>query len=332
MHLNRLISSIVRQTTVLVARLSTAGGSRSPLSQIANEVFLGLVTELERQGLGKKVAADMFGLALRSYQLKVQRLQESASDGGVTLWSAVRSFIEQRGAVARSEIVKRFGHDDEASIRGILNDLVESGLVYRAGRGDSSIYRVTPRDDLEQLAASDSPDTMVALVWLTVCQNGPISRSAIAEACSLTVEAVDEVLGRLIADGRVRGNGAEHADAQTFSADRCLIPIGDEAGWEAALLDHHQAVLNALAAKIVGGARSSRADDETGGATYRFELWPGHPEEGEVRGLLQLLRTQAAGVWDRVSAHNAQAKKPKDKRYSVVVYVGQHLRQEDEEA
>ena len=41
------------------------------------------VTELERQGVGKKVAADMFGLALRSYQLKLQRLQESASEGGV---------------------------------------------------------------------------------------------------------------------------------------------------------------------------------------------------------------------------------------------------------
>src|SRR5262245_14923312 len=116
MNLNRLISSLVRQTTVLVARLSTAGGARSPLSQIANEVFLGLVTELERQGVGKKVAADMFGLALLSYQLKVQRLQESASEGGVTLWSAVRSFIEERGSAARSEIVKRFRHDDEANV------------------------------------------------------------------------------------------------------------------------------------------------------------------------------------------------------------------------
>jgi len=86
MALEQLISSIVRQTTVLIARLSTTGGERSPLSQVADQIFVGLVTELERQGVGKKVAADMFGLALRSYQLKVQRLQESASETGVTLY------------------------------------------------------------------------------------------------------------------------------------------------------------------------------------------------------------------------------------------------------
>ena len=66
MALEGLISSIVRQTTVLIARLSTTDGERSPLSQVADQVFVGLVSELERQGVGKKVAADLFGLALRS--------------------------------------------------------------------------------------------------------------------------------------------------------------------------------------------------------------------------------------------------------------------------
>ena len=69
MNLERLISAIVRQTTVLVARLSTTGGVRSPLGRVADQVFVGLVEELERQGVGKKVVADMFGMALRSYQL-----------------------------------------------------------------------------------------------------------------------------------------------------------------------------------------------------------------------------------------------------------------------
>ena len=74
-----LIDAIVRQTMVLIAQLSTAEGVRSPLSHIADEVFVGLVRELERQKLGKKVIADMFGLVLRSYQQKVQRLSESAT-------------------------------------------------------------------------------------------------------------------------------------------------------------------------------------------------------------------------------------------------------------
>lgn len=331
MDVERLISALVRQTTVLVARLSTAGGARSPLAQVANQTFLGLVTELERQGVGKKVAADMFGLALRSYQLKLQRLQESASEGGVTLWSALRSFIEQRGTASRSDIVQRFRHDDEASVRGILNDLVESGLIYRTGRGDACIYRITPRDDLAALAEQDSLGAAASLVWLTVCQNGPLASQAIARATNLREDTVSSVLGHLLADGRVRVGSSSPEGHETYSADRCLIPIGDAAGWEAALLDHHQAVLNALAAKVGAGARGSKTSDETGGATYRFELWPGHPDEAEVRSLLARFRREAAALWDRVSAHNAGSQRSEQERFGVVFYLGQHLQREDGE-
>src|SRR6187551_1868776 len=88
-----LIDAIVRQTMVLIARLSTVDGVRSPLSHIADEVFVGLVDELESQRVGKKVIADMFGLALCSYRQKVQRLRESATSRGVTLWAALHSFL-----------------------------------------------------------------------------------------------------------------------------------------------------------------------------------------------------------------------------------------------
>ena len=40
-----LIDAIVRQTMVLIARLSTVDGVRSPLAHVANEVFVGLVRE-----------------------------------------------------------------------------------------------------------------------------------------------------------------------------------------------------------------------------------------------------------------------------------------------
>src|ERR1044071_4003616 len=73
-----LIDAIVRQTTVLLAQLSTAAGIRAPLAHVADEVFVSLAREIEAQGIGRKVMADMFGLALRTYQKKVQRLTESA--------------------------------------------------------------------------------------------------------------------------------------------------------------------------------------------------------------------------------------------------------------
>jgi hypothetical protein len=71
MNVTYLIDSIVQQTTVLIAQVATTAGVRAPLAHVANRVFLDLVTEIERQGVARKVVADMFGLALRSYQQKV---------------------------------------------------------------------------------------------------------------------------------------------------------------------------------------------------------------------------------------------------------------------
>ena len=67
----------MRQTTVLIAQLSTSSGVRAPLSHVADQVFVELAREIEAQGVRRQVVADMFGMALRSYQKKVHRLVES---------------------------------------------------------------------------------------------------------------------------------------------------------------------------------------------------------------------------------------------------------------
>src|SRR6185436_10402738 len=105
MNAQILIDAVVRQTMVLIAQLSTADGVRSPLSHVADEVFIALVHELEHQGVGKKVIADMFGLALRSYQQKVQRLSESATRRGRTLWEAVHGFVQDKQQVSRNDVL-----------------------------------------------------------------------------------------------------------------------------------------------------------------------------------------------------------------------------------
>src|SRR6187431_1816006 len=106
MNAQVLIDAVVRQTMVLIAQLSTADGGRSPLSHVADEVFMALVRELESQGVGKKVIADMFGIALRSYQQKVQRLSESATRRGVTLWSAIHAFLSERASATRNQVLE----------------------------------------------------------------------------------------------------------------------------------------------------------------------------------------------------------------------------------
>src|SRR6185295_12777523 len=88
-----LIDALVRQTMVLVAQLSTAAGIRAPLAHVADEVFVSLAREIEAHGVGRKVVADMFGLALRTYQKKVQRPTESVTERERTLWEAVLDFV-----------------------------------------------------------------------------------------------------------------------------------------------------------------------------------------------------------------------------------------------
>src|SRR5690606_12009703 len=117
MTLELLIHAIVRQTTILIAQLATSGGVRAPLAQIANQVFLDLVRELERQGVSRKVSADMFGLGLRTYRRKIRRLSESSTEKGRSLWEVVLEHIKQQQLVTRREVLIRFSRDDEAQVR-----------------------------------------------------------------------------------------------------------------------------------------------------------------------------------------------------------------------
>src|SRR5690606_17673446 len=133
MNVKLLIDGIMHQTTVLIAQLSTAAGVRAPLAQFADQVFLSLSREIEAQGVARKVVADMFGMALRGYQKKTQRLAESSSQQGRTLFEAVLDYIEHHQGATRGSILARFQLDGERETIGVLSDLVGSGLVYCAG-------------------------------------------------------------------------------------------------------------------------------------------------------------------------------------------------------
>jgi hypothetical protein len=88
-----LIDAIVQQTMVFIAQLATAGGVRAPLAKVAGQVFLELTSELQSQGVKKKVIADMFGMALRTYHRRTRELKQSQTDAGRTLWDATLAFL-----------------------------------------------------------------------------------------------------------------------------------------------------------------------------------------------------------------------------------------------
>ncbi len=328
MDVRVLIDTIVAQTTVLIAQLATSAGVRAPMADVADQVFLGLVAELERQGVSRKVAADMFGLALRSYQQKVQRLSESRTMRGVTLWQAVYKYLQDEEVALRADILMRFRHDNEASVRGVLNDLMESGLVYKTGRGDSTVYRVTTQEDLER-AARHGAGVQHALLWVAVYRNSPVAASDLAALLGLSEGAVETDLAVLHRDGRI--TKLESDDGVLYSSDTCLLPVGDEVGFEAALFDHYQAVVNAICAKIRNGATRALPSDQLGGSTYSFDVWSGHPYEDEVRGLLAEFRGRLGSLWDEVHAHNQACDTRPEHAAKVTVYLGQEVRLDLEE-
>lgn len=323
MDANLLIDAVVRQTTVLIAQLATSAGNRASLARTANQIFLNLVQELKRQGLGNKVIADMFGLALRTYHDKVQRLSESQTFRGRSLWEAVHQFIQEQDSVTQPQVLLRFGNDDERIVRSVLADLVDSGLASRTGKGDQATFRpcqtpkVTHDNELEE--------AICQLVHVIIHRFGPLGATQIQDHIQLDTADLDAALKRLLDSDRVTlvtGPGPE----PRYQAEHCVIPVGSTAGWEAAVFDHYQAMVTGLCTKLDSGRRKSSSGESIGGSTYTFDLWEGHPLEAEVGGHLQRLRGLSVALRCKVEAHNAEYPAPlgaESKKF--ISYVGQTL-------
>jgi hypothetical protein len=327
-NIKLLIDGIVRQTTVLIAQLSTAAGSRAPLSRVTDEVFLSLAREIEAQGVGRQVVADMFGMALRSYQKKMQRLTEGATQRDRTLWEAVLEFVTSQRPT-RGRVLERFARDGEKEVAAVLNDLVKSGLVFTTGSGRAAVYGPT-QDDLRQAVLRDhDQESLENWLWLMVFRREISSVDQAYEALGVDRELIDTALRELLATGRLKHEG-EH-----LVSSNLVVPLGTEQGWETAVLDHFRTVAVAIATKVAKGFSPSSEDDATGGSTFTFTIAQGHPYEHDVRTLLRSTRRNAQKLWDDVARFNAQHPPEPNTASRVSFYVGQvaeSLNDEDADA
>jgi hypothetical protein len=321
MNLDLLIDSIVRQTTVLIAQLATATGGRYPLAHTANQVLSDLIRELKEQGLGNKVIADMFGLTLRTYHNRVRRLAESSTFKGRSIWEAVLSFVQERGTLRRADILARFVADDERVVRAVLSDLVDSGVVFRSGRGDHTTYRAAAPEEMAFLDEDQKREGVAHLVHVAIARFGPLDRAALVPHVRAQGDPLDEALSSLVASGRVNVHDGQ------YSCEHCVIPFGEAAGWEAAVFDHYQAMVTAICIKLRRGKRTAALVDSVGGSTYTFDIWRGHPMEAEVLGVLGGLRGRCRELRERVEAFNREHGPARDSTATpelrVITYVGQ---------
>jgi hypothetical protein len=158
------------------------------------------------------------------------------------------------------------------------------------------------------------------LIWLQIYREGEMTRQGVEEFVSASRERIDDALASLVADGRLETrapNGQE-----VFVTTKLLIPVGEEAGWEAAVVDHHRAVCNAVAAKAMSRNHAAPEADLNAGMTLSFKIWPGHPKEPEVRRLLADTRAQLLPFWDEFVKEKHP---PREGAYKVHFYFGQYL-------
>jgi hypothetical protein len=322
-----LVHGIVQQTMVLIAQVATVGGVRAPLARVANQVFLDLTSELSAQGLGKHVIADMFGMALRTYHRKVRAVSESQTESGRSVWEAVLEYIREHEPVTGRQVRERFRNDDAQVVTGVLSDLTHSGLTYRSGRAQDAVYRIADAADFSRQEDSNRREGEEYLVWLAIFRHGPIALAQIAEALHLSDHDCQHAVDRLLGEGRVR-ELREGSPVVRYASERFDVPVGAEGGYEAALLDHFQALVAAICVKLRAGAARSLPDDATGGGTYTFAVWPGHPLEDEARSLLPRVRAMVNELRERVDRHNAGLPEPAAQT-PVVFYMGQYVKSDD---
>jgi hypothetical protein len=315
MHIQFLVDDIMRQTTVLIAQLATAAGLRAPLARIADQVFVDLANELESQGVRRKVAADMFGLALRGYQNKLRRIAENQEQTSETLWQALYAELAG-GSHTRAELDVRFRRTDPKQLSATLLDMTQSGVAYSSGKGQETVYGLTSESDRTRIALTQNRDALKRMVLFLAASDSARTVTSLREQLRISSESLTELLTELQAEGRI-GVHEEQLLAHPFE-----VPLGTEQGWETAICDHFRAVASTIAAKV-GNPRSS-TNDLTGGGTLCFRVHREHPNAAEVYTLLNETRKRANALWAAVVQHN-ERHPPPDEVDRVTFYFGQHV-------
>jgi hypothetical protein len=311
-NLRFLVDATVREAASLIVAVATHNGARTQLGQIGDRLVQGISTALQERGIRRRVGADMFGMAPRAYLRKVRRLEESATDGGRTLWEVVYEHIARSEGLTLGEIRRRFHRDDHDLLRGVLGDLKESGLVLVSGRGPKALCRAATGVELgkrlrQQGGGADD------LVWAVIYREGPLSKQTLQRRGGLRAPELDGILERLVAANQV----SEYVEKGiTFYRSSLFTPRkGGEHGWEGAIFDHFHAVVKTLSTFLI------RPEDEASAAsTYTFDLWPGHPLAQEVERLFSELRSGASALRARIDRYNAEQAPRETQR--TILYLG----------
>ena len=295
-----LINEVVRRAAKLVVALASDGDTRTPLVGITDVFFRALSDELNDRDVSRKVAADMFGLSLRAYQLRLRKpLRATESE---TLWNQVRSFVQQAGTISRADVLVEFARRDHDIVASILRDMVNLGAATLA---DGSYAIVASPPHL-------SRGMLRLLIWTRVFEH-PSNLPELTDSLPASEAEIRAELAALQAEDVIQLDSTGQ-----YRSERLVIEPGSENGRLNALFDHYAAAIDLLVAKLNG-------ESEAGGTTLRFDLSNSHRYADQVRGLLKAHRQQLWALWQEVADHNESLRAGGTARFTrqVAFYFGQ---------
>lgn len=118
--------SVAYESGRIIASCAVRDGKRRNLSWVSDTLLAGIADELEAQGVTRKVAADMFGVSLRTYQRQVSR--DVPAHAGVTTSTMILTRL-RRGAATRAEILSWFPSSRGQEVGSILSDMIAAGVL-----------------------------------------------------------------------------------------------------------------------------------------------------------------------------------------------------------
>ncbi len=322
-----LVDTLVRQSMVMVARLATSGGYRSPLTHVADQIFAELTKALREQGLAHKVIADMFGMSIRAYYEKLKRADEAQGVRQRSLWQTVWAYLIREQVVPREKLLQRFRQEDPSLVVGMVNDLVAQGWVYRRGEGEQVVYRV--QDTLDtSLSEAESVPAVAAMVWALLREHGPKTQEELQKLLpSVPLQVLASAAKQLEEQGNLTRGSKAAADAYVAEAFR--VPLHQAQGWAGAVAFHFRAVVNTLCAKAEEHHRGE-PNPHVGGSTFSYDVGGDHPLREAVLAQLEILREMASKLREEVDAYNQTH--PREQRERVTFYLGQYIEQSASDA
>lgn len=122
-----LVHMLAYQAGRVVANTALSNGLRRTVGWTLDVMLLGIMDELERQQISRKIAAEMLGMTLRTYQRRRASVQEHAQSTGYNAWHRLYSKLQKWAS--REEILSWFEPQREPQIISLLHDMVMEGWL-----------------------------------------------------------------------------------------------------------------------------------------------------------------------------------------------------------